>query len=68
MRLAIKELFAMLVVLSLGFFFTGNVMANEQPKFTLIEKSGEFELRRYEPMIVAETRVQGSLHRAPDSD
>jgi hypothetical protein len=64
MRLAIKELFAMLVVLSLGFFFTGNVMANEQPKFTLIEKSGEFELRRYEPMIVAETRVQGSLDEA----
>jgi len=39
-------------------------MATEEPKFKSIEKSGHFELRLYEPMIVAETRVQGTLEEA----
>ncbi|MBC7779552.1 MAG: heme-binding protein [Proteobacteria bacterium] len=36
-------------------------MAIEEPKFELLEKDGAFELRRYAPMIVAETFVEGSL-------
>lgn len=39
-------------------------MATEEPKFSLIEKSGDFELRLYKPMIVAETSVEGSLSEA----
>jgi SOUL heme-binding protein len=39
-------------------------MATEEPKFTSIEKSGEFELRQYEPIIVAETFVRGTLDEA----
>jgi len=40
------------------------VMATEEPAFQSIEKSGEFELRSYAPMIVAETLVEGSLDQA----
>jgi len=36
-------------------------MATEEPKFELIERDDAFELRRYAPMIVAETWVEGSL-------
>ncbi len=39
-------------------------MATEEPKFTTLEKSGEFELRQYEPIIVAETFVHGTLDEA----
>lgn len=36
-------------------------MATEEPKFEVIERTGAFELRRYAPMILAETWVSGSL-------
>lgn len=39
-------------------------MASEEAKFSLIEKFGDFELRLYQPMIVAETYVGGSLSEA----
>lgn len=40
------------------------VMATEEPKFTLIEKSEPFELRLYAPLIVAEVQVEGDLDAA----
>ena len=43
---------------------TGSAMAIEEPKYTVIEKSGEFELRAYSPKIVAETLVPGSMDKA----
>ena len=36
-------------------------MATEEPSYTVIEKSGDFELRAYGPMIVAETQVSGPM-------
>lgn len=39
-------------------------MATEQPKYKLIEKSGDIELRLYPPMVVAETWVEGSMDQA----
>ena len=48
----------------MGLLATTHVMATEEPKFSLIEKSGSFELRLYQPMIVAETYVEGSLSEA----
>ena len=39
-------------------------MAIEEPKYTLMEKSGAFELRAYAPKVVAETLVDGSLDAA----
>jgi hypothetical protein len=35
--------------------------AIEKAKYTVLEKEDEFELRQYEPQIVAETYVKGSL-------
>ena len=39
-------------------------MAIEEPKFSIIESSEQFELRAYEPKIVAETFVSGSAYDA----
>jgi len=39
-------------------------MATEEPSYTVIEQSGDFELRRYSPMIVAETQVSGPMDAA----
>lgn len=38
--------------------------AIEEPRFETLRRSGDFELRRYAPMIVAETFVQGDLSEA----
>ena len=46
---------------------TGNALAIEEPKYSLIEQSGDFELRAYEPMIIAEVLVAGSMDRAGGS-
>lgn len=39
-------------------------MAIEEPKFKVVEKSGNFELRAYAPRVVAETLVDGALDDA----
>ena len=44
--------------------FTGASMAVEEPDYSVIEKSGDLELRAYKPMIVAETTVSGSFDQA----
>jgi hypothetical protein len=37
-------------------------MATEEPHYQTLEKPGDFELRLYAPMIVAEACVEGSLN------
>ena len=32
---------------------------NEQPKFTLMKEDGAFEIRQYEPLLIAKTTVEG---------
>ena len=39
-------------------------MATEEPKYKLIEKSGDFELRQYHPMLIAEVLVDGNMDQA----
>jgi SOUL heme-binding protein len=54
-----------LVALSLLAVLTTSVaMAIEEPRYELIEKSGEIELRAYAPMIIAEAVVEGTLDQA----
>ena len=48
----------------LSLFTPFNVMAAEEPKYELIEKSGDFELRQYHPMLIAEVLVDGNMDQA----
>jgi len=44
--------------------FSNTAMATEEPKFTLLEKDQSFELRLYEPKILAEVLVSGTIREA----
>ena len=46
------------------FICAGSAMATEEPSYTVLEQSGDFELRAYNPMIVAETQVSGPMDDA----
>jgi len=39
-------------------------MAIEEPKFTLLEKEQSFEIRQYEPKLIAEVLVDGDMSEA----
>jgi hypothetical protein len=56
----LKRLFLGLTIL----LSTEYSIAIEEPKYAVIETFGAFELRTYEPMIVAETLVSGTLDSA----
>ena len=45
-------------------FWNQSAMAIEEPRFTLVLKSGSFEVRQYAPMLVAETVVDGDMDEA----
>lgn len=44
--------------------FSGIAMATEEPKFSLLQKEQAFELRLYEPKIIAEVEVDGDMSDA----
>ena len=52
-----------LCIMSLFFFFGGPEigMAIEEVKYKVLELEGDFELRQYQPHIVAETLVEGDF-------
>lgn len=39
-------------------------MATEEPRYQQLEQDGDFSLRKYAPVIIAETEVDGSLDQA----
>jgi hypothetical protein len=47
-----------------GLIWTGPLMATEEPKFETLRKEGNLEVRRYVPLIVAETVVEGDMDTA----
>lgn len=58
-------LLAILGVVLLGAALWGPIVSNvEHPKYTLIERSGNIEIRDYAPMIVADTEVTGERSEA----
>ena len=50
-----------LIICAIFFTATGEGMALEEAKYTVIMKEESFELRQYEPNIVAETIVEGNF-------
>jgi hypothetical protein len=67
MKNPLEKSLSLSVSILIGLLVTTYAMATEEPKFDLIEKSGDFELRSYKPMIVAETYVEGSLSEASNA-
>ena len=51
-------------VLLLALCLSANAMAIEEPTFTTTLTDGDFSLRTYAPMVIAETEVDGSLSDA----
>ena len=57
-----RMLYVIILMLSINFFVLEKTsMAIERPKYTILEKDRNFELRQYEPYIVAETFVAGNF-------
>jgi hypothetical protein len=48
----------------MGPLSTGTLMATEEPKFESLRKEDNIEIRRYVPVIVAETTVDGDMDTA----
>jgi DNA gyrase inhibitor GyrI len=56
-----KMFLGLLAVLSLGGCAVGSV---KEPSFTVVQKEGDIEIRRYDPMIVAEVTMTGEREKA----
>jgi len=59
-----KPLAAALTGLLAGILGSTNAMATEEPQYSVVVADGAMELRRYAPMLIAETEVEGSLDEA----
>ena len=59
--MAMGRMFILLVLFTLIFFVSKTVMGIEEAEYVVVEKEGDFELRNYEPFIVAETIVEGDF-------
>lgn len=56
---------AVVAVVALGAALWGPIVSNvEQPKYKVVQSSGNIEIRDYAPMIVAETEVSGDRREA----
>ena len=65
MHQTISKLFVISLFVTVGqIFCTSTTMATETPQYTVVKEDGDFELRQYEPRIVAEVTVDGDLDAA----
>ena len=55
------SIFILIVTSIFAVSLAGETMALEKAKYSVVEKEGNFELRRYEPYVVAETMVEGDF-------
>jgi hypothetical protein len=59
-----KQLKIIGVGLLFGLLCTGSAMALEEPKYEVIQADGNFEIRKYAPLLVAETLIDGDMDEA----
>ena len=59
-----KQLNIFVVGLLFGLLCTGSAMALEEPKYEVIQADGNFEIRKYAPLLVAETLIDGDMDEA----
>lgn len=59
-----RRLTAATLTLAAMLFVADLAVALERPSYEVVERDGDVELRRYEPYVVAETRVAGDYDRA----
>lgn len=53
-----------LLIVSITILSGNSAMAIEEPKYTLIAEDKPYEIREYEPMIIAEVRISGDRDSA----
>jgi hypothetical protein len=53
-----------LIFLFVSLIFGSSAMAVEEPKFEILVQDGKFEVRKYAPVIVAETFIDGDMDAA----
>ena len=59
-----KRIFASTLLFLNGLLMTNPSAATEEPKYEVLKTDGAFEIRRYKPMLIAETEVQGDMDEA----
>ena len=63
-KLQFSRIFLLLFTGLLSILFTVTAMAIEEAKYRVVEQAGEFEMRVYDPKIIAEVEVSGTLKEA----
>jgi hypothetical protein len=58
------KIFKSYVLFLLFLICTGEAMAIEEPKYEVLQSESAFELRKYAPILVAETLVEGDMDQA----
>jgi hypothetical protein len=56
--------FSLIAVVTAIVIFGGDTVAYESPKYRVVHRLSDVELREYEPYVVAETAVDGDLESA----